>query len=93
MSEIIEKTNNTESIRLKKIFVICSKEHFSITEKKDGIELNEGYEFEVDGALPEIADGIAKFANELEKNGFGQNSGRYFMSLINNFYDKLQQEV
>lgn len=88
MKTIIKKT---ESVRLKKIFEISSKEQFTTTDNKDGIELNEGYEFKVDGALPEIADGIAKFANELENNGFGQGSGTYFISLINNFYNKLKE--
>lgn len=55
-----------------------------------GAELNEGYEFEVNGAIPEIADGIAKMAKEMENNGFGENSGDYFVELIAQYYRKLK---
>lgn len=77
-----------EAIRLRTLLVIHVQEKLSVDKK--GLELNEGYQFEVDGALPELADGIAKMALELEKNGFGERSGEYFLSLINEYYKRLK---
>lgn len=78
---------NEDMLKSKTILVIKTKPVLKAENK--GISLNDGYEFEVNGALPEIADGIAKFAKELEPNGFGPNSGRYFVGLIQQYFDKL----
>lgn len=85
--EIIVEESNKEA-NSKTILVIKTKPIFKATKK--GAQLNDGYEFEVNGALPEIADGIAKFAFELEKNGFGKNSGPYFVSLISDYFNRLK---
>ena len=87
--EELEKIIEENQLKAKTILVIKSRPKLTIDEAETGIELNEGYEFDVDGALPEIADGIAKLAAELEPNGFGENSGSYFISLINEYYKKL----
>ena len=84
-NKIIEENQ----LKAKTILTIKSRPKLTIDEAEIGLELNEGYEFDVDGALPEIADGIAKLAAELEPNGFGENSGSYFISLINEYYKKL----
>ena len=73
----------------KTLLVIKSRPKLSVADDDSGMELNDGYEFEVNGALPEVADGIAKFAHELEVNGFGENAGRYFIGLIAQYFDKL----
>lgn len=83
--ELNELMNN--KAKVKTLLVIKSKPVLSA--KKKGVELNEGYDFEVDGAIPEIADAIAKFAVELPKNGFGENSGSYFITLISEYYKRL----
>lgn len=83
--ELNELMNN--EAKVKTLLVIKSKPVLSA--KKKGVELNEGYDFEVDGAIPEIADAIAKFAVELPKNGFGENSGSYFITLISEYYKRL----
>ena len=83
--ELNELINN--EAKVKTLLVIKSKPVLSA--KKKGVELNEGYDFEVDGAIPEIADAIAKFAVELPKNGFGENSGSYFITLIGEYYKRL----
>ena len=73
--------------RTRQILVVRSLE--VLTPKQEGIELNVGYEFDVDGPLPEIADGIAKMAKELDHmEGQTENSGRYFIELIRQFYEK-----
>ena len=83
--ELNELMNN--EAKVKTLLVIKSKPVLSA--KKKGVELNEGYDFEVDGAIAEIADAIAKFAVELPKNGFGENSGSYFITLISEYYKRL----
>ena len=57
--------------------------------EKKGLNLNEGYEFEVNGAIPELADSIAKLAKELPANDFGQDSDKYFLTLIMEYFKKL----
>lgn len=75
----------------KTILVIKTRPKLSINENDEGIELNDGYEFEVDGAVPEIADAIAKLAAELPNNGFGETSDRYFITLIDKYFEKLKE--
>lgn len=85
--------NEDNQLRAKTLIVIKSRPKLEVADNDEGMELNEGYEFEVDGALPEIADGIAKLAAALEDNGFGENSGNYFIQLINEYYKKLINKV
>ena len=59
-------------------------------DNKDNVNLNDGYTFEVNGSIPELADGIAKFAKELPKNGFGENSDTGFISLIQQYFNKIK---
>lgn len=85
VDEIVEETIEKESKRTKTILVVKSLEQLNPTKK--GLELNVGYEFEVDGPLPEVADGIAKMAKELDKMQ-PDNAGAYFIELIRQFYEK-----
>ena len=56
---------------------------------EDGLNLNEGYEYEVDGALPQLADGIAKMLIELDKDEtLGDHAGGAFLTLIQQYYSK-----
>lgn len=88
--EKLEKLFSEDNkLRAKTLLVIKSRPKLSVSDNDDGMELNEGYEFDVDGAIPEIADGIAKLAIEMEPNGFGENSGSYFINLISEYYKKL----
>lgn len=86
--DIVNALNKNATV--KTILVIKSRPRYEGSE--EGVELNDGYEFEANGALPEIADGIAKFAKELENNGFGENSGKYFVNLVNQYFDKLNEK-
>ena len=81
---------NPNAMKARTILVIKSRPLLAATE--DGAELNEGYEFEVNAALPEIADGIVKLAMELENNGFGEGSNKLFIQLINEFFNKLNEQ-
>ena len=71
------------------IFVVGRKP--IIDASKKGILLNDGYTYDVNGSIPEIADAIAKFAIELPNNGFGEQSDTMFIQLIRNYYDKIKQ--
>lgn len=84
--------NEDNKLEAKTLLVIKSKPTLSVSDNDEGMELNEGYEFEVDGAIPEIADGIAKLAVELPKNGFGEGSDKMFIGLINNYFNLLTKK-
>lgn len=91
--EKLEKLFSEDNkLTAKTILVIQSRPKLSVSDDDSGMELNEGYEFEVNAALPELADGIAKLAYELEPNGFGEGSGGYFISLINEYFRKLSNK-
>jgi hypothetical protein len=77
--------NNT---RLKKICEIHSVEILAPTE--EGVELNEGYQYEVNGSLPQLADSIAKMAVEFDNNNdmLGESAGSVFISLIVEYYNR-----
>ena len=62
-------------LKAKTLLVIKSRPKLSVAEDDSGMELNDGYEFEVNGAIPEVADGIAKFAKELSRKGMCIVSG------------------
>jgi len=64
-----------------------------LSEESSGVELNEGYRFEVRGTLPQVADGIAKMAIEMDYDkDFGDNGGGVFLELINQYYKVLKEE-
>lgn len=93
-TSIKEQLNKAAMKELKPTTILVIKSRPILKAIDKGMELNEGYDFEVNGALPEIADGIAKFAialESLEDNGFGEKSGAYFISLINDYFNKLQK--
>lgn len=79
--------NEQATKRAKTLLMIRTKPVFNTNE--DGMELNDGYDFDMNGALPEIADAIAKFAYALDSNGFDKGSGAYFVRLISSYFDKL----
>jgi len=57
----------------------------------EGMELNEGYRFEINGSIPEVADGIAKMAAEMDMEPtFGDNGGGAFVALIVQYYNALR---
>ena len=59
----------------------------------EGISLNEGYSFDVNGAIPQLADGFAKMLIEMNKDKtFGENAGDGFLTLLNQYYMKLKSE-
>ena len=72
------------------ILEIITRPKVQITEDETGVEINEGYDFKVNGAIPQLADAIAKLAIELPKNGLGENSDTGFIVYINQFFDKLK---
>ena len=81
--------NEDNKLEAKTILVIKARPKLTVDDNDEGMELNDGYEFEVNGALPEIADGIAKFALELPKNNFGEGSDTFFIQLVNEYFKKL----
>ena len=86
--------NEDNKLEAKTVLVIKARPKLVVDEESDyGMELNDGYEFEVNAALPEIADGIAKLAIELPKNGFGEGSDTFFLSLINEYYKRLSSST
>lgn len=65
----------------------------TLTPTEEGMELNEGYTFSVNGSLPQLADGIAKMAIEMDKDSeLGTNFGGAFLALVKQYYDQLSLE-
>lgn len=87
LNELFEESS--EGIAERNLLLIKVKPKLTVADDDSGMELNDGYEFAVDGALPEVADAIAKFAIELDKQGFGENAGQYFLSLVNQYFTNL----
>lgn len=92
MAELQDKIDEA-SKRTHTILVIKRKRSFDPAEDDDSkVELNEGYEFEADAPIPEIADGIAKMAIEMDKMPeLDKDSGMMFLTLIAQFYKKLKE--
>ena len=78
------------SIRVSTILKIEVLEQ--LTPSEDGVELNEGYQFEVNGPIPQLADGIAKMALEMDKEPtLGNKGGGAFLALITEYYNLLKE--
>lgn len=88
--ETIEKMLEDYQPKGETILTITTKPKIEVTEEAEGVMINEGYDFNVNGAIPQLADAIAKLAVELPKNGFGENSDDGFIHYINLFYSKLK---
>lgn len=66
----------------------------SLSPEEEGMVLNEGYEYRLDGAVPQIADGIAKLAMEMDKDtDMGDKAGGAFIALIQQYYDMLRADT
>lgn len=75
----------------KTLLTIKTRLKLSVSEDETGIELNDGYDYNVNGSIAELADALAKFAKELPKNGFGEKSDTYFVTLIGEYFNKLSE--
>lgn len=82
--------NKEVSIRVATILKIEVLE--KLESEKDGVELNEGYQFEVDGPIPQLADAIAKMAFEMDKEEtLGNKGGGAFLALVAEYYKNLTE--
>ena len=85
MTTKIEIAKQDSEMKETEILKICRLQSFIPTE--DGIELNEGYTFATNAPIPEIADGIAKMAIEIDKmKDIGEGAGAAFISLIQEYF-------
>jgi len=63
-----------------------------LTPGEEGVELNEGYQYEVKGSIPQLADAIAKLAHEMDKDkDMGTKGGGAFLALIAQYYKTLDE--
>lgn len=90
--QLVETFANEYQFQPHTILTIARKPKLTVSDDETGMELNDGYDFTMDAALPEVADAIAKFAKELPNNGFGETSDTYFMHLVNEYFLKLKEE-
>lgn len=90
--ETIEKMLEDYQPKAETILTIITRPKIEVTEEADGVMINEGYDFKVNGAIPQLADAIAKLALELPKNGLGENSDDGFIQYINLFYSQLKNQ-
>ena len=61
--------------------------------EEEGVNLNEGYEYDVNGTIPQLADGIAKMAIEMDKQpDLGDKAGGAFLALVDQYYLKLNSQ-
>lgn len=88
--EELEKIINENQAKGETILVITTRPILDTTE--DGVNINDGFDFVVNGAIPQLADAIAKLALELPKNGFGENSDNGFIMYITEFYHRLKEQ-
>lgn len=76
-------------IKAETIFVVHRRPKLKVSDDDTGMELNDGYDYMINSPLPEIADAIAKFAIELPKQGMGEGSDKYFIQLLNEYFNRL----
>ena len=82
--------NEAPVTRTKLILEVRAIEKLDPTE--EGMELNEGYQYEVNGSIPQLADSIAKMAIEMDKSkDLGEAAGGAFLELVNQYYQKLKE--
>lgn len=74
------------------IFTITAVDQLVEAEDGSGMELNAGYNYDVNSSIPEIADAIAKLALQLPQQGFGEGSDTLFIKLINEYFNELSKQ-
>ena len=79
----LEIIKDQESRRDTQILSIKRKERLAPT--NDGIELSEGYDFDVNSTIMELAYSISELALSMNKE-FGEGSASVFLSLIQEYY-------
>ena len=80
-----------QSKRTTKILEIRALELLTPTD--EGVELNEGYEFDLQGAMPQVADGLAKLFIELNADTeLGENAGDMLLTLVIEYYNQLKND-
>ena len=86
----IENLKNMDPIsRTKTILEVKVIE--KLTPEDDGVDLNEGYEYNLNGSIPQVADGLAKMFIEMDKQtDMGQDAGGAVLNLIQQYYLKLK---
>lgn len=77
----MDKTENKRNIE---ILTVTSIE--TLTAIEEGVELTEGYTYDVHGSIPQLADSIAKLAIEFDKE-FGDGAGSAFLALMHQYYE------
>jgi len=82
----IEEFNSQHrETRAVKILEVRKLEYIDL--KAEGVEINGGYEYDLNGNLAEVADGLVKLAIEMDKDkSMGDHAGAYFVTLISQFY-------
>ncbi len=87
-NEIKEQMESRSDLNVKKTSILTMEALVELNSEKDGMTVNEGYEYEVNGSIPQLADGIAKLAIEIDKQveEFGENGGKLFLGLIMEYY-------
>lgn len=84
-----KKVLEENQLKPETIFVINRRPNLTESEDGKGIELNDGYDYSLNSPLPELADAIAKFAMELPKQNIGEGSDKYFIQLVNEYFNRL----
>lgn len=80
-----------EAARDKVILQITARN--AIDAQEDGVYLNEGYSFSINGSIPQFADALAKMLIEMNKDPeFGEKAGDNFLTLLDQYYQRLKGE-
>lgn len=96
--EVVFQNGKTTKKQLRKMDPIKRETQILVINKlellnpvKKGLDLNEGYTYQVNSTIPELADGLAKMAVEMDKDkSLGEQGGGGFLTLIGQYYNKLK---
>ena len=92
-------SNTTEVTRFKEVLTIKAREVLKPNE--DGYYLEDGYTYDINCALPELAIAFSVMLTEMDKDtDFGDKTGAMLLFLINEnyknaneYYDNVQRDI
>lgn len=85
--------NEVKEVRKKNILTIDAIE--SLTGDEEGLNLNEGYDYAVNGPLAQVADGLAKLLIELDKESMTRDNtktGEGLLVVLTEYYKLYSSE-
>ena len=89
MKEVVQKELDT--IETKEEVLLCIRKMTRPETVDEGVTIKEGYKFDINSTVAELAFGIACLAKEMPNNDMGEGSDELFVTMIKEYLSRLKE--